>query len=98
MKKILLSITISCLGMSISHAQWTADSTQNTNVRDTLGATTPLVSSAPNGSTYISWFEFTAGNYELHMQLLDSNGYKTWSPEGIVVSNLPQNSALYRYD
>lgn len=98
MKKIVLLLAF-LSGMFPAQAQWTNDTTANTFVRDTAGATTPLMATTTNGSTYISWFEYGAGgNFELRMQLLDSNGYKLWAPEGIVVSNYPQNSALFRYD
>ena len=97
MKHLLLLLSIIFLSESVI-AQWTSDTTTNTIVRDTSDATTPLIASIPDGSTYVSWFEFGGSNYDLHMQLLDSNGYKKWGPEGIVVSNQLQNSALFRYD
>lgn len=98
MKKILLLLCLLAFNLNIQ-AQWTNDSTLNTTVRDTAGATTPLMATTTNGSTYISWFEYgVGGNFELRMQLLDSNGYKLWAPEGIIVSNYPQNTALFRYD
>jgi len=96
MKKYLLLIIV--LYYQSSHGQWTNDTTVNTIVRDTLDAAVPLVASTLDGYTYISWFESDGGNYNLHMQLLDTGGYKQWAPEGIVVSNHPQNSALFRYD
>ena len=98
MKKILLFLCFLTFYSKIQ-AQWTSDTTINTIVRDTAGATTPLMATTTNGSTYISWFEYgIGGNFELRMQLLDSNGYKLWAPEGIIVSNYPQNTALFRYD
>ncbi len=81
-----------------ANAQWTSDTTTNTVIRDSAVAIIPLVSPGPNGSTYISWFEKNGANFDLHMQLLDSNGYKLWSPAGKIVSNYPQDSILYKYD
>lgn len=82
------------------HAQWTNDPLVNTPVRDAVdAAATPLSSEAPNGGTYITWFESDAQtNYVLKMQLLDANGYRVWDEAGIIVSEEPQNSALFRYD
>jgi hypothetical protein len=98
MKKLCTTL-IFLLSLMQSFAQWTNDTTLNTLVRDTAGATTPLIASRTDGSSYISWFEYdNTGNFELRMQLLDSNGYARWAPGGIVVSNYPQNSALFRYD
>lgn len=81
-------------------AQWTADTQLNTSVRSGAGvdAATPLMSDGPDGSTYVSWFDNQAGGYQLRMQRLDANGYGLWAAEGLVVSDHPQNSALFRYD
>ncbi len=93
----ILSCFLLFVAISIK-AQWTSDTMQNTLVRDIANATSPLVAQGLNGSTYISWFEKNGTNFDLRMQLLDSNGYKLWSPNGIVVSNFPQDSILYHYD
>ncbi|MCB0791256.1 MAG: hypothetical protein H6595_03540 [Flavobacteriales bacterium] len=80
--------------------QWTADTLQNTVVRDDAlqPAVTPLMCDGPNGSTYISWFETQGGQYVLKMQLLDVDGYAQWPADGLLISSHPQNSALFRYD
>jgi hypothetical protein len=81
-------------------AQWTTDLSVNTMVR-AVGAgetATPLISDGPNGSTYISWFENGSGAYQLRMQRLDADGIRLWPDSGLVVSDHPQNSAIFRYD
>src|SRR5580765_4842504 len=100
MKKTLTLFIIASMLTKISFAQWTADSTQNTIVRDNSGTeeVTPLIASLTDGSTYVSWFESVNSSYELRMQLLDPNGFALWDPAGLVVSDYPQSSALYRYD
>ena len=99
MKKIYFSILFFLFAMSLK-AQWTADTMLNTTVRDSNGTNeaTPLSVTTNNGSTYISWFESYNGNYQLRMQLLDAAGNKQWAEEGLIVSDYPQSSALYRYD
>jgi hypothetical protein len=100
MKKALtLTIIISIL-TKITFAQWSDDSLQNTIVSDNAGTeeVTPLVASLPDGSTYVSWFESFNSSYRLRMQLLDPNGFALWGTGGVVVSDYPQSSALYRYD
>jgi len=98
-RKIYFSILLSLFFLH-ANAQWTSDTLQNTLVRDSVGTneTTPLSATLSNGSTYISWFESYNGNYQLRMQLLDVNGNKLWSDEGLIVDSNPQSSALYRYD
>jgi hypothetical protein len=82
------------------HAQWTDNTLLNTSVRSGSGvdAVTPLMSDGPDGSTYVSWFDGQPGGYQLQMQRLDVNGYPLWAGEGLLVSDHPQNSALFRYD
>lgn len=99
-KKVLLILVV-LLGISkFSNAQWTSDTTLNTAVRAASGMSiyTPLLASGNNGSTYFCYFENVNGNYEMHMQVLDSAGNKMWAPNGIAVSTFPQSSAVYRYD
>jgi hypothetical protein len=80
------------------HAQW---STPDVNTRVSgagdVGAATPLSAPGPEGSTYITWFE-AASNYRLMMQRLDADGQAMWQEGGIVVSDEPQNTALFRFD
>ncbi len=96
MKKIFTLLLISLA--TNAGAQWTTDTTANTVVRDSVGET-PLMASLPDGSTYVCWFEPGLSTpYELHLQLLDPDGNRVWGNAGIVVSNFPQNTALYRYD
>lgn len=82
-----------------SNAQWAGPGV-NTPARTGTGldAATPLTSAGPDGSTYISWFDNQPGGYQLRMQRLDVNGYRMWSDAGLLVSDHPQNSALFRYD
>lgn len=92
----LLACLLSLLSIN---AQWSDDPSINTTVRDAdAAAATPLSSEAPEGGTYICWFESAATNYVLKMQLLDADGVAQWDAEGVIVSDEPQNSALFRYD
>lgn len=84
----------------ISFAQFTSDTLQNTVIQDVSGSeqSVPLSATTSDGKTYISWFDISSGSYVLRMQLLDALGNALWSASGMVVSNFPQNSALFRYD
>ena len=98
MKKII-HILLLCLPV-FSSAQWTNNTLLNTTVRDSIGTgeETPLSATRLDGKTYVSFFESAGGSYQLRMQLLDSSGNKLWASAGILVSNQPQSSALFRYD
>lgn len=96
-----LSLTVYALATALTvNAQWTTDVSVNTTVRsvNTGEATTPLTAEGPDGSTYVSWFENPFGQYQLRMQRLDAGGIPLWPDTGLVVSDQPQNSAIFRYD
>ncbi len=82
------------------NAQFANDSTNNVVIQDAIGSeqATPLISSRADGGAYISWFDQSSGMYVLRMQRLDALGNKLWGPNGVVVSNANQNTALFRYD
>lgn len=83
-----------------AQAQWTTDVSMNTPVSaaGANDATTPMVADGPDGSTYACWFEIADGDYQLRMQRLDPDGNPLWVETGLVVSDHPQNSAIFRYD
>ena len=91
-----------CLTVSSpAAAQWNPNPAQNLAVRDQTGTgeVTPRTAPAPNGGTWVAWFETVpATNYQLRLQLLNVNGQAQLGTAGLLVSNQPQGSALYRYD
>ncbi len=98
MKKLLLALAL--LVSVKTQAQFTNDSLLNEVIQDQSGSeqATPLVSPRADGGAYISWFDQSTGSYVLKMNRLDAAGNKLWGATGLVVSNAPQNTALYRYD
>jgi hypothetical protein len=82
------------------NAQFTEDTLNNLAIHDVVGSeqATPLSATTSDGRTYISWFDISSGSYVLRMQLLDANGISQWPSGGIVVSDFPQSSAIFRYD
>ncbi|MBL7945305.1 MAG: hypothetical protein JNN32_04515 [Flavobacteriales bacterium] len=96
MRSTLLALL--CFACTAATAQWTTP-TVNTRVSGagSVEAATPMSAPGPDGSTYITWFEGASG-YRLMMQRLDADGVALWDAGGIVVSDEPQNSALFRFD
>lgn len=99
MKKKYLIIIIFLVPV-FSFGQWVSNTSLNTTVKDAIGTgeETPLSATRTDGKTYISFFEGGAGGYQLRMQLLDTAGNKLWPASGVLVSNFPQSTALFRYD
>ena len=101
MKNKILLLTALIIGFTIpSSAQWTTDTLLNTKVADqnVIQEVTPLQATTASGKTFISWFESSGGSYLMKMQLLDTLGNKLWATNGLLISNQPQSSAVYRYD
>jgi hypothetical protein len=99
-KTILLLLAASVFSLS-AQAQWSANPSQNLAIRDVAGTgeVLPRISPALNGGTWVSWFETVATtNYQMRLQLLDANGRPQLGATGMLVSNQPQGTALYRYD
>jgi len=98
MKKLLLVLALFVTVQS--KAQFANDSLLNVVIHDQSGSeqATPLVASRADGGAYISWFDQSTGSYVLKMNRIDAAGNKLWGATGIVVSNAPQNTALFRYD
>ena len=101
------SLSVSALAVGLllaaypARAQWVTNPLLNTVVRDVAGVAevTPRSSPGPNGGTYVAWFEMVAStNYQMRLQLLDVNGRPLLGTAGLLVSNQPQGTALYRYD
>jgi hypothetical protein len=97
-KKLLLLLLLFVCNISLG--QFTSNSALNEVIQDQAGSeqATPLISSRDDGGAYISWFDQSSGSYVLRMQRLDAAGNKLWGPQGIMVSNAPQSTALFRYD
>lgn len=94
-KPLLASLLLSFAG---TQAQWTTpDVNTILNAPSTTNAVVPMIAPGPDGSTYVCWFESTA-NYRLMMQRLGADGVAMWEQGGIIVSDEPQNTAVFRYD
>ena len=100
MIRIFTILSFSILLAHQSFGQWTNDINLNTEVSDIAGSeqSVPHSVTTSDGLTYISWFDNSNGTYRFRMQLLDAKGIKLWEPDGKIVSDKAQNTAIYRYD
>ena len=98
MKKFLLAICMLATGNTF--AQWTTNTLLNTEVKDSVGfeESVPLTATTADGRTWISYFSSYGGGYEMRLQLLDTLGNRLLGNNGLLVSNQPQSTALFRYD
>ncbi|GAB4325937.1 MAG: hypothetical protein Kow00127_18690 [Bacteroidales bacterium] len=83
----------------ILHAQWPSDPGVNLAVAVMPGEEAiPKVVSLDDGSTYIGWFSYEEGNYNVRLQMFDQEGIPQWMPEGLLVSNHPSMTWLTDWD
>ncbi len=97
MKKYLL-ISILLLFNSV-FAQWSTDPNTNLMICDMAGEQAlAKIAMTSDGGCYISWFDTRSGAYNVYLQRLDPLGYKIWAPDGLLISNHPQDSWITDYD
>jgi hypothetical protein len=81
-------------------AQWSTDAMVNNRV--SFGPANEYdqrTAHAPNGGLWVGWFESVAGpiNFELRVQRYDDKGFEQFPTGGIVVSDMPNNTALFNW-
>lgn len=94
---LVLFLTVSTQQLT---AQWTSNTQLNTEVKDSIGfeESVPLSATTSDGKTFVSYFAQYSGGYQMRLQLLDSAGFRLFGPTGLLVSNFPQSTTIFRYD
>jgi hypothetical protein len=73
---------------SIAHAQWSSSPATNLIVANRSGEQAqPKIVATPDGGFYISWFDNSAGGYDVYLQRLDVNGNELWAHNGVLVAD-----------
>ena len=97
MKKFMLPLLALLMSLQMM-AQWTNDSLNNTLISDAAGDKgVPKISLLSDHGCYISWYGGPS-NYDINLQRLDYEGNAVWQPNGIVVSNHPQETWVTDFD
>ena len=85
--------------INASFAQWSTDPNVNLMICDLNGEQAlAKIAMTSDGGCYISWFDTRSGAYNVYLQRLDPLGYKMWAPDGLLISNNPQDTWLTDYD
>lgn len=86
MRKITLLLAL--LAFATGKAQWTTDTAVNTLVASSSNTDSRSIGTT-DGKTYIVFWKTVPEptNYELRLQLLDSNGVQQFGPDGMLISN-----------
>jgi hypothetical protein len=85
--------------VSTSFAQWSSDPNTNLMICDVTGEQAlAKIAMTSDGGCYISWFDTRSGAYNVYLQRLNPLGYKMWAPDGLLISNNPQDTWITDYD
>lgn len=85
---ILTALAVSTSPPRIAHAQWSSDPSLNLAVGDLTGEQgQSKIRPTSDGGCYISWYDNSAGGYDVRIQRLDRNGVEQWAHNGIVVAD-----------
>ncbi len=97
--KVYLIIILTALFPPLMNAQWTGDPTENTVISDINGTQImPMIFNGYFSDTYISWYSNTNDlEYDVYLQRLDSDGYKLWDENGLLISSHPTLSSVTKY-
>ena len=69
-------------------ADWSSDPLINTVLADRVGEQTQVkIVLHPDGGAYVSWFDNSAGGYDVYLQRLDANGAELWPHNGVLLAN-----------
>ncbi len=101
MKRVCVVASIGVFGFfgSIAAAAWPADPTVNLPVAVKPGdQAVQKIATMPDGTTWIGWFDNSAGSYQVFVQRLDPSGVATFAPGGLLVSANPQSTSLVDWD
>jgi len=80
-------------------AQWSSDPAANLPIVTKSGEQViPKVAAAPDGGTWVGWFDHASGNYDVYCQRLDASGAPQFPAAGLLVSNHAQSSSLVDWD
>ena len=92
-----LCVMVSSAGLA--GAQWTSDPAVNTPVvAASFNQDVFKLGVAPDGSSWVGWYDFQPGGVQVRVQRLDADGNQTFDPAGLVVSANPQNTSVTDWD
>ena len=88
------------ISTNLIYSQWSSDPQVNLQVCNVSNSQTlPKISPTSDGGCFISWFDSRGnGQYKVYLQRLNANGQKLFAPDGLLISDKPQNSFLGDYD
>lgn len=98
-RRVLVGCLVCWCAAGAAVAQWSDDPLVNLTVADGAGTQTlPEIGHTSDGGLWVAWFDDSAGSFAVRAQLLDAAGVEQFPHNGILVSDHPQDSALFGWD
>lgn len=86
--KLRVVLSASAMIPLIAAAQYTNDPSNPLRIGNASNEQVQAkVRIAPDGSAYVSWFDNSAGGYDVYLQHLDADGNELWAHNGILIAN-----------
>ncbi len=71
-----------------AHGQWSDDPASNLVIADRSGEQVQTkIAPTADGGCYVSWFDNSAGGYDVYLQRLNAAGVEQWAHNGVLVAD-----------
>ena len=89
MRRTRAALSLILIGFSVAaFAEWSTDPATNLVVADRSGEQVqPKIVATADGGFYVSWFDNSAGGYDVYLQRLDAAGNELWAHNGVLVAD-----------
>lgn len=91
-KKTVLTLSLALIFLQCAMAQWNNNPEENLILFSGAGITSVASVKTSDNNIFVSYFYKESNNYNLYAQLLDSDGYKLWDENGLLISSHPQDA------
>jgi len=83
----LVAIVLAAIPV-VAAAQWSSDPANNLVLADRSNEQVqPKLAATADGGFYVSWFDNSAGGYDVYLQRLDVGGNEQWAHNGVLVAD-----------
>jgi len=87
LRNTFVAIALAALPV-VATAQWSSDPANNLVLADHSNEQVqPKLAATADGGFYVSWFDNSAGGYDVYLQRLDVGGNEQWAHNGVLVAN-----------
>jgi len=86
---------VCALGCGNALAQWSSNTANNLKLADRSGdQVQPKISPTPDGGAYVSWYDNSAGGYDVYLQRVNAQGVEQWAHNGVQIADRSVSSTV----